>query len=620
MAQSCEDWYYFSDFENANESYVQIVLSILRCGLLLGFICFTRCKSHLNPLANYFLPVYHWVLFINFTWAILQLLLAVFVYHNYNFSNLAWKGVLNGTSNGIRFFAWNWFSFLILQRSSGTAAIKRALKYAAIMALFVAIFMGVSATFPSSMETPHDTSIILSLTIDLTSTLLYTGILYWMIKKRRQRWGITFYSYIWLMWCYNFCYNIGEILLILDENYYQCFYVAAYLIFPLIQPILLFWTLLDDSKYWRSFAIQLFSVSKNSEEFYPGLFDNIRRFAKGTTERESYLNMNDFLSMQIPILDLNLFEEDAVASGGNAIIYATYYKNQRVAIKSLLFDEFTQDVVFDFFNEAFLCQNLVHKNIVKFYGCALKPPELCLVYEWASHNTLHHVLSSDYHLTPIDKKVLSYDICQALKYMHSKFIIHRDINTLNILCNLENDRLVAKVCDFGTSRRVRTNANRGLEFGTLSNGVEAKEMHLTVGLGTFPFMSPEIMRNLEVCNTTNFVTAVKARSDYNFKVDVFSYGIVVWCILTRKTPYAELNSLQKIQQTVLGESRPQMPEPVSKVWEAMITRCWAHDPRKRPNFEDIVYFWQHVLTSRNDVVNSWLELRNETPTMVAATI
>ncbi|RZC58865.1 hypothetical protein C5167_006163 [Papaver somniferum] len=92
--------------------------------------------------------------------------------------------------------------------------------------------------------------------------------------------------------------------------------------------------------------------------------------------------------------------------------------------------------------------------------------------------------------------------------------------------------------------------------------------------GTLPWMAPELLNG-----SSNLVSE---------KVDVFSYGIVMWELLTGEEPYDDLHYGAIIGGIVSNTLRPAVPESCDADWKSLMERCWSADPAERPSFAEIV--------------------------------
>ncbi|EOA36546.1 hypothetical protein CARUB_v10011648mg [Capsella rubella] len=214
----------------------------------------------------------------------------------------------------------------------------------------------------------------------------------------------------------------------------------------------------------------------------------------------------------------------------------------------------------DFWREARILANLHHPNVVAFYGVVPDGPggTMATVTEYMVNGSLRHVLQrKDRVLDRRKKLMITLDAAFGMEYLHMKNIVHFDLKCDNLLVNLRDpQRPICKVGDFGLSRIKRNTL--------VSGGVR----------GTLPWMAPELLNG-----SSNRVSE---------KVDVFSFGIVLWEILTGEEPYANLHCGAIIGGIVNNTLRPPVPERCEAEWRKLMEQCWSFDPGVRPSFTEIV--------------------------------
>ncbi|CAL5090082.1 unnamed protein product [Urochloa decumbens] len=272
----------------------------------------------------------------------------------------------------------------------------------------------------------------------------------------------------------------------------------------------------------------------------------------------------DFEYLQI-IKNEDLEELRELGSGTFGTVYHGKWRGSDVAIKRIKKSCFTgksselERLAHEFWREAEILSKLHHPNVVAFYGVVKDGPggTLATVTEFMVNGSLRHVLQRrDKYLDRRKRLIIAMDAAFGLEYLHSKNIVHFDLKCDNLLVNLKDQsRPICKVGDFGLSKIKRNTL--------VSGGVR----------GTLPWMAPELLNG-----SSNKVSE---------KVDVFSFGIVLWEILTGEEPYANMHYGAIIGGIVNNTLRPPVPPSCDPEWRRLMEQCWAPDPAQRPAFTEI---------------------------------
>ncbi|KAK4367965.1 hypothetical protein RND71_011757 [Anisodus tanguticus] len=167
----------------------------------------------------------------------------------------------------------------------------------------------------------------------------------------------------------------------------------------------------------------------------------------------SYFGAHVFSFAELEEATNNFDQSKELGDGGFGVVYyGKLHDGRVVAVKRMYENNFKR--VEQFMNEVKILTQLHHKHLVTLYGCTSKQSrDLLLVYEYIPNGTvadhLHGNRAKSGLLSWPVRMNIAIETADALAYLHSSVIIHRDVKTNNIL--LDNDFHV-KVADFGLSR------------------------------------------------------------------------------------------------------------------------------------------------------------------------
>ncbi|KAI9998843.1 hypothetical protein PInf_003434 [Phytophthora infestans] len=213
-----------------------------------------------------------------------------------------------------------------------------------------------------------------------------------------------------------------------------------------------------------------------------------------------------------------------------------------------------------FRDEIELMSCLRHPNIVQFIGASWdNASNLCIVMEYLENGDMHSVLHSGLgkNFTWADPLLkMAVDAVQGMLYLHSQErpVVHRDLKSVNILCSAT---FGCKVGDFGLSRRYKKDVDA-----------------LTTLVGTPFWLAPEIIRS----------------ERYGPEADVYSFGIVLTELETRRTPYHDLEQtgLKVLMRVAHKGLRPSLPFSCLSERRKLIEDCLRDTPAHRPTFAQVL--------------------------------
>jgi hypothetical protein len=217
--------------------------------------------------------------------------------------------------------------------------------------------------------------------------------------------------------------------------------------------------------------------------------------------------------------------------------------------------------------EASLLTGLSHPNILPLFCYTTRDHSCSLIMELMDGD-LHQLMerlvnneSQDALFELLEAVDIMLQVAEGMNYLHQNRVVHRDLKSMNILVKYnEHDKHVyAKVADFGLSKIKELSC-------TYSN--------LPMDLGTTRWMAPELFGDSKDHNVGPSSSSESLK--YHFKVDVYSFGMVCYEILTKHVPFFNVESMD-LQKRIKDGLRPDMPEQCPKQLSTLVQACFHPD-------------------------------------------
>ncbi|MCI4381014.1 hypothetical protein PGIGA_G00246730 [Pangasianodon gigas] len=258
-------------------------------------------------------------------------------------------------------------------------------------------------------------------------------------------------------------------------------------------------------------------------------------------------------SWEVPFEEIS--ELQWVGSGAQGAVFLGKFHGEEVAVKKVRDIKET---------EIKHLRKLKHPNIITFKGVCTQAPCYCIIMEYCAQGQLYEVLRAGRKITPSLLVDWAMGIAGGMNYLHLHKIIHRDLKSPNML--ITHDDLV-KISDFGTSKELRDKSTK-MSFA-----------------GTVAWMAPEVIRNEPVSE----------------KVDIWSFGVVLWEMLTGEIPYKDVDSSAIIWGVGNNSLQLPLPESCPDGFKILLKQCWNCKPRNRPSFRQILL---HLDIASADVLST----------------
>jgi serine/threonine protein kinase len=310
----------------------------------------------------------------------------------------------------------------------------------------------------------------------------------------------------------------------------------------------------------------------------------IKEYVKSLNERHTIFGLGkgrfkSSVAKCISETDDLVLDPESFNKGGTAEIFRGHYLGSSVAVKIPLFnkglkvgDDDTLAVMQEVQRELATTKDCSHQNVVQIHGLMVGPGRIGIVMEYCDMSLAKHIENRVKTLEPVnwgEAVRFLIDASTGLAFIHKhKRTTHGDVKPDNLL--IQQGRL--KVSDFGLATVHHTM--------TKSTGQVVRK-------GTSYFMAPEILLG----NDPNANAS---------PIDVWGLGCVISNVVTGKTPFAFAKSQLELETAMRQKKSVYLKDDLAgapKKLVDLIDKCCQHEPRQRPNMEEIEKELRSILKS-----------------------
>lgn len=255
----------------------------------------------------------------------------------------------------------------------------------------------------------------------------------------------------------------------------------------------------------------------------------------------------------IPQIDLPNYTITSVLGRGSfGTVYMAYHSITKLNVAIKIFNKNSllpnQEKLIR--KEISIMQDVTMFYIIQLIEIIETDSVICIVMQLAKNGTLLQLISRVGRLRGNEAKTFFLQIISALEYLFTRYgIVHRDIKPDNILIGNRANILLS---DFG-----------------LSNQISEENPLLSTAVGSPPYVSPEMIK----------------RDKHDFKTDIWSTGVVLYCMVTGNLPF-QGNNIGQLFQQILDEE-PEYPDYLPEDLVDLLKHLLDKDPKTRYGFEEI---------------------------------
>lgn len=281
---------------------------------------------------------------------------------------------------------------------------------------------------------------------------------------------------------------------------------------------------------------------------------------------------------------------DLIGEGGYGAVYQARWMHANVAAKTYrVSSKGSVERAFaprDFYKELSLLCRLRHPNITLLIGFCVQP-QYIIVTEFISGGSLFDYLHNkvpallgyavkDWNFSNVVG--VARGICLGMVYIHANGVVHCDLKSSNVLLTATQE---VKICDFGLAHFLG-DGSQSDAGGPAAKGEATVQMGC---VGTHHWMAPEVLRGEE----------------YSKAADVYSFGMILWEMISRKVPFHGYSAVQVIGLVGYGCRRPRTPSGCPEPLGLLLRKALRSQPQSRCSFQELAEHFENL--HRNAIID-----------------
>ncbi|XP_072985246.1 serine/threonine-protein kinase ATG1c [Typha latifolia] len=207
-----------------------------------------------------------------------------------------------------------------------------------------------------------------------------------------------------------------------------------------------------------------------------------------------------------------------IGSGSYSVVWLGRHRvlGTEVAVKEIPMDKLSKKLQESLLFEASVLKRISHPNIINFYDFVQGPGRIYHILEYCRGGDLSKYIQRHGKVPEATAKHFIRQLASGLQVLRDNNVVHRDLKPQNLLLTAHEEYSVLKIADFGLAR-----------------SLQPRDLAETM-CGSPLYMAPEVMQNQK----------------YDTKADLWSAGVILFQLVTGKTPFDGNNQMQLLQNIV----------------------------------------------------------------------